>query len=157
MSEKKISSCVILYDPIKQQLLCGHPTGRPWKTKDGVAATGVFSFLKGEIDEKENAETAAIREIKEESGIKLDLKKLKYLGKYEYLEYKDLEMFYYPIDEDEIDIKKCKCESYFEANGKMLPEINGFIWLHIESELHFLMYAQQKVFKRILTEFSELF
>jgi predicted NUDIX family NTP pyrophosphohydrolase len=156
MKEKKVSSCVIIFNPEKNEILAEHPYGRPWKTKDGQTATGTFSLPKGEIDENEDKFDAAVREIKEETGIKLDKKKLKYLGKYAYIDYKDLEMFFY-LD-DGIDIKKCKCDSFFEgSDGKIHPEVNGYAWANVESELNVFFYSLQKVIKKVLVDWKELF
>jgi predicted NUDIX family NTP pyrophosphohydrolase len=156
--EIKVSSAVIIYDSIKREILAEHPTGRPWKDKDGSPSTGVFSLPKGLIEEGEDPVEAAIREIKEETDIDLELKRLHYLGKYKYIKYKDLECFFYPLKENEIDIKKCRCASFFESpNGKKLPEVNGFCWLNIETDLHFLFASQQSLIKQIITEFPKFF
>lgn len=157
--EKKISACVIIYDPILHSVLAEHPTGRKYKEKDGSLKKAVFSLPKGEIDDGESKEAAAVREIKEETGLKLDKDRLEYLGYYEYLEYKDLEMFLYVLEEDEkIDLKTLKCESFFEApNGKMLPEVNGFAQFHLETDLDMFFYAQQKVIKKVISDHKDKF
>jgi predicted NUDIX family NTP pyrophosphohydrolase len=156
MNEKKVSSCVLIYDDVKRTLVIEHPTGRPWKGKDGKRATGVFSLPKGEIDEGEDSKTAAIREMKEELGLDLEKSKLKYLGFYEYIQYKDLEMFFYPMRD--VDLSSLKCESYFEApNGKMLPEVNGFANLCIDTEQDMLFYSLRKVLTKVLKDHADLF
>jgi predicted NUDIX family NTP pyrophosphohydrolase len=156
--EKQTSSAVIIYDPVKQVILAEHPTGRKWHNDDGTPSTGVFSLPKGLVEEGEDPVETAIREIKEETDIDLELKRLHYLGKYKYIKYKDLEMFFYPIKEDEIDIKKCKCNSFFDGpKGKKLPEVNGFCFLHIERDLHFFFGSQQTLIKQIIKEFPKFF
>jgi predicted NUDIX family NTP pyrophosphohydrolase len=139
-------------------ILLEHPTGRKWKNKDGSMMTSVYSLPKGEIDEGEDKADAAIREIKEETNLDLDKKRLKYLGKYEYLEYKDLEIFFYNLEEDKINLKDLKCDSFFEApNGKMLPEVNGYVMANLESEFNLLFYSQQKVLRKVIADNADLF
>lgn len=155
--EKKISAAVIIYDSVKQTVVAEHATGRPFfvkGTKD--LAKGVMSIPKGEIDDGEDAKTAAVREVNEETGLKLEKSKLKYLGKYEYTSYKDLEMFFYEMND--VDLSKLHCDSFFESpNGKMLPEVNGFSNLHIEKDIEMFFTVQQKVLKKVFSEFKELF
>jgi predicted NUDIX family NTP pyrophosphohydrolase len=157
--DRKVSAAVIIYDPVKQVILAEHPTGRRWYKKDTKEPeTGVFSLPKGLIEEGEDPVESAIREIKEETDIDLDIKRLHYLGKYKYIKYKDLELFFYPLKEDEIDIKKCKCTSFFDGpNGKKLPEVNGFSWLHMETDLHFFFVSQQEIIKKIIEKYPKFF
>jgi len=156
MAEKKVSSCVIIYDPTKKTMIAAHPTGRPWKNKDGSPKTGVFTLLKGELDSGEDMYHAAIREIEEESGLKLEKSKLKYLGHYKYIEYKDLEMFYYEMED--VDLKKLKCSSKFEGqDGKFYPELNGFINLVYPEEKKYLFFCLQKVLDKIEQDHPDLF
>jgi predicted NUDIX family NTP pyrophosphohydrolase len=157
--KKVTSAAVIIYNPVTQEILAEHPTGRKWyKTGTKEPETGVFSLPKGMIDEGEQPVETAIREIKEECDIDLDKKRLHYLGHYEYIKYKDLELFYYPVKSGEIDIKECKCTSFFDGpGGKKLPEVNGFTWLHRESDLHFFFASQQTVIKKTITEYPEFF
>jgi predicted NUDIX family NTP pyrophosphohydrolase len=156
MQEKKVSSCIMIFDPVKRTVIAEHPTGRKWKDKVGNAAKGVFSLPKGEIDEGEDKVAAAIREVKEETGLDLERSKLKYLGFYKYIEYKDLEMFYYEMKD--VDLKTLKCESYFEApNGKMLPEVNGFCNLCIDTEIDMFFFSMQKVMKKCIEDWPEYF
>ena len=66
MKKQKISAGILLYTtkPLLQVMLV-HPGGPFWKKKDD----GVWSIPKGEIDENEDAFSAALRELKEETGI----------------------------------------------------------------------------------------
>jgi predicted NUDIX family NTP pyrophosphohydrolase len=149
-----ISSAVIIYNPVYQTILAEHPFGRPWKNPDGTPATGTFSLPKGLIEDGEEPIDAAIREIKEECDIDLKKKKLVDLGEYEYTKYKKLHLFFYI---DDIDPKKCKCNSYFERDGKEYPEVNGFTLIQREVDLHYFMAAQQKVIKKVMADYPELF
>jgi predicted NUDIX family NTP pyrophosphohydrolase len=155
---KKISSKVIIFDPITNSILGAHPTGRKWKNEDGSMKKGTLQLPGGEIDENEDKTEAAIREIKEETGLSLKKNELTYLGKYEYLDYKDLEIFLYNLKNEKLDLKSLKCESYFQSQyGKMLPEINGFAMLNLEGELDMFIYSQQKVIQKVLKDHEELF
>jgi predicted NUDIX family NTP pyrophosphohydrolase len=159
MTEKKVSACVLIYDPIAQMIFAEHPTGRLWYKKGTKEPEkGVFSLPKGIIEDEEDAAQAAIREIKEETNIDLDPKRLHYCGHHKYIKYKDLEMFVYITKEDEIDIKLCKCTSFFDGpGGKKLPEVNGFVWLNRETDLDYFLYAQQIVIKEIMEKHPEYF
>jgi predicted NUDIX family NTP pyrophosphohydrolase len=157
--KKQISACVIIINPVTQEILAEHPTGRPWFKKGTKEPEhGVFSLPKGIIEDNEDPVEAAIREIKEETDIDLDVKRLHYLKKYNYIKYKDLEMFVYPIKENEIDIKKCKCTSFFDGpGGKKLPEVNGYTWLHIETDLDYFFYSQRILLQQIKHDFPKFF
>lgn len=51
------------------EVLLGHPGGPFWRARD----LGAWSVFKGEYDESENAEAAALREFGEETGWSLDV------------------------------------------------------------------------------------
>jgi len=153
---KKVATRVIIHDPTKQSILAVHPTGRKWKNREGGVATGVFNIPGGEVDPGEDKITCAIREIKEECNIDLDEAKMKYLGFYDYSEGKDLHFFYYV--EDNLDLSKLKCESYFEnEQGKMLPEVNGFTMFNIESDMKMFFPVLQNVLKKVIGDYPHLF
>ena len=153
--EKKIATRILIHDPVKNTILAVHPSGRKWKTKDGDVATGVFSIPGGEIDEGEDKEECIIRETEEETGLKIDKSKLEYLGFYKYIEYKDLEIFYYK--KEDIELSKLKCKSTFEANGRQIPEVNGFINLVYPEEKRFLFFSLQKVLEKVEQDHPDLF
>ena len=50
------------------EVFLAHPGGPFWKNKDA----GAWSVPKGELDEGEDALAAAVRELEEETGIRLD-------------------------------------------------------------------------------------
>ena len=84
---------------------------------------------KGRIEIGESPIEAAIRETFEETGIDLTNVKLTNLGQYPYLKNKDLHLFRCNLN---VDIQKLKCTSYFEFNGKQIPEIVNYIWVDKE-------------------------
>jgi len=61
-------------------ILLGHPTGSKWY--------GTYSIPKGEVEEKEDLLTAAIRETREEVGITIDEKDIEDTEP-KYIDYKD--------------------------------------------------------------------
>jgi predicted NUDIX family NTP pyrophosphohydrolase len=73
----KISAGILLYRFISgdPEVLLFHPGGPYWAKKD----KGVWSIAKGEVAENETVQDGAIRELEEESGIKIggDLIELK--------------------------------------------------------------------------------
>ena len=153
---KIIATRIILFDPIKQAILGVHPTGRSFKNKEGGVNKGTWNIPGGEIDPDEDKEVCLIREIKEECNIDLVKSKLRYLGFYDYSEAKDLHFYFY-ID-DSLNLKKLKCESYFETpNGKMLPEVNSYAFFNIESELDMFFPVLQKVLQKVFKDYPDLF
>jgi 8-oxo-dGTP pyrophosphatase MutT (NUDIX family) len=119
--------------------------------------TGVFSIPGGEIDEGEDKFEAAVREIKEETGLSIKKADLKYLGYYKYVDYKDLEIFLYELDE-ELDLSSLKCDSFFESpNGKMLPEINGFVNIVYPEEKRYFFFSTQKVLEKVEKDWPNYF
>lgn len=103
------------------EFFVGHPGGTDWEKKD------YWAYLKGNIKANESAETAAMREFKEESGIDLvnvTKDKLITLGITKQNKYKHVIAFavYYP------DIDPEKCYSNMADNG-LNPEIDRYAWL----------------------------
>ena len=88
-----------------------------------------FDIPKGIIEEHETAIEAAIREVKEETGIVLTNTELHDLGQHVYLKGKDLHIFKCRYD---IDIKLLKCSSEFTRNGQSWPEVIGYDWIEKE-------------------------
>jgi len=157
--EIKVAAGVIIYDPVKQVILAEHPTGRRWYKKDSKEPeTGVMSIPKGVIEEGEDPVEAAIREIKEETDIDLDIKRLHYLKRYDYIKHKRLELFFYPLKDGEVKLENCKCNSFFEKNGKKLPEVNGFCFLNIfTEEKKYLFLSQQKIIDQVIKDYPHFF
>ncbi|MGN6803448.1 MAG: NUDIX domain-containing protein [Ginsengibacter sp.] len=73
----KISAGLLLYrfKNEQPQYFLVHPGGPFWQKKD----IGAWSIPKGEVEEREDHLSAAIREVGEETGIRIDLEKQKFI------------------------------------------------------------------------------
>mgnify|MGYP003347464867 CR=1 FL=1 len=101
ISIKKTTSAAVLINN-GEQFLIVHPTNYSDQEWD---------LPKGNIDQGETAAQAAIREVKEETGLTLNPHILKYVGSFPYKPTKDIVLFTYYTDiynkvrKDEIDLK----------------------------------------------------
>ena len=115
---KRVTAAVVIIDPEGNILGC-HATGR--KENEG------YDFPKGMVEEGEDDLAAAVRELGEETGIFLgkDKTRLIDLGVHPHNKEKDIHIFLFKVNKFP-PMELLKCESYFEQNGRKLPEVNGF-------------------------------
>jgi 8-oxo-dGTP pyrophosphatase MutT (NUDIX family) len=113
---KVISVANLIIDKDTGKLLICHSTGKDY-------LSGGFDLPKGHHEEGEEYIDTAIREAFEETGLELKKEDMIYLGRTNYTSEKNLEWFYTEAD---IDLRKVKCTSYFEREGKEYPEVNKF-------------------------------
>lgn len=115
---KRVTAAVVIIDPEGNILGC-HATGR--KENEG------YDFPKGMVEEGEDDLSAAVRELSEETGIFLgkDKAKLIDLGVFPHNKEKDIHIFLFRVRIFP-PMELLKCESYFEQNGRKLPEVDGF-------------------------------
>lgn len=113
-----------------------------------------FDLPKGEIDPGESAIDAAVRELWEETNLRVSKGKLKNLGRHPYLtgKYaKDIHLFLY---EPEVlpQINTMKCNSFFDdpKTGKRRPEVIGFQYLPIEELSTHMIPKMAAVIKKVL-------
>ena len=111
------------------EFFLGHPGGYSWKNKN------YWAFMKGHVEEGEDHFEAALRELYEETSIDWrneffnfvdeisNENDVKDLGQHKYVSGKDLHLFY--INRN-VDVKNLKCLSFFEKNGRKLPEVNFY-------------------------------
>ncbi len=131
MSEEMKHSAGILIKTKSGNYLMCHCTGKP------KGAYHTYDIPKGQIESGEDPKETAVRELKEETGIDWTNDKehkdaLIDLGVHQYIKnVKDLHLFTITVEDDEIDVTKLKCTSFFIAHfgavEKELPEMNGFI------------------------------
>lgn len=117
-----------------------------------------WSLPKGIKDKGESDIEAAIREIKEETGIIIDNpnKLYKYYDGV-YNEFKDLAIFIYNSEETNKNIKELTCTSmYFDIKDKKeLPEVDRYMFIDIEGAKRFMNSSQYKIVKSTLLRYLE--
>jgi 8-oxo-dGTP pyrophosphatase MutT (NUDIX family) len=113
---KRLSCGVVIVNDAHELLLC-HVTGQ-----------NHWDLPKGGIDEGETPLQAALRETREETGLRLPAASLVDLGRFDYTARKDLHLF--ATCTARFDIAGLRCESHFAERhtGKHLPEMDGFGW-----------------------------
>ena len=133
---KKIScGTIIVYDG--KILIC-----RPsWKRND-------WNLPKGLMYTNENYIVAAIRETYEECNIdiNINIKKIEDVGLLPYLNDKDLYLFLVEIEHLPDNIK---CNSFFEKDGKLLPEMVDYKWIEIDEYKKYLCHHLVVLFDEI--------
>lgn len=118
MSERTVSCGVILLDS-KGRVLLAHATD-----------TTHWDIPKGQGEEGEAPIDAALRELREETGIAVVPERLKDLGRFSYRRDKDLHLFAARVADGEVDPAQCVCTSMFPSrrDGSMIPEMDAFRW-----------------------------
>ena len=117
---KRLSCGVVILNPDRELLLC-HVTGQ-----------NHWDLPKGGIDVGETPLEAAIRETREESGLRLPADALLDLGRLSYTNKKNLHLFATLMPR--FDLKALRCESHYldRHSGRQLPEMDGFGWFAFE-------------------------
>ncbi len=117
---KRLTCGVVIINPARELLLC-HVTGHDH-----------WDLPKGGIDAGETPLQAALRETREESGLKLDPAELIELGRFDYTAKKHLHLFAAWLPR--IDLAELHCESRFvdRRSGRALPEMDGYGWFDFE-------------------------
>ncbi|VWX62981.1 NUDIX hydrolase [Burkholderiales bacterium 8X] len=118
---KTISYGVLIFNE-QGQLLLAHATGQKhWDIPKGGAEPG------------ESARDAALREVREETGIELAPGSLQEIGHLSYHARKDLHLFRAQVNTQDCDITACRCTSFFphHVSGAMTPEVDQFGWVDL--------------------------
>jgi len=140
MKNKKVvsSGIIVIY---KNQILLGHSTGNSF-----------WDIPKGKIEKGETSIEAVVREAYEEFNFKLNKKRLKYLGFYNYNDYKNLELFLLEIKTKPTS-DLFKCNSYFvDKFGKPQPEIDEFSFFNFNIALEKMAFSMRKTLVKIFKE-----
>lgn len=113
IKKQKVSAGIIITDG--EHILLGHVTNDV-----------NWDIPKGGIDPGETPAQAAVRELREETGLRANTSDLKHLGRYNYSSTKDLELFVMRVDQMP-NASTLKCTSMFtDRSGRSLPEIDDF-------------------------------
>ncbi len=123
MPATAVLSCGVLLFNERDEIFLAHATGnRHWDVPKGLAEPG------------ETPLAAALRETREESGIRLDEAGWVDLGRHTYRPGKDLHLFARRVSTRQVCVADCVCTSMFvhERSGKSLPEADSFGWFPLE-------------------------
>lgn len=136
---KKVSAGIIITDGT--HLLLGHVTNKK-----------NWDIPKGGIEVGENAAQAAIRELREETGIRANVSDIKYIGRFVYQSIKDLELFVMHVDKMP-DHGTLDCKSMFtsEHDHKKYPEIDDFAVVTYDEALGLMNNNLSKIITKVWT------
>lgn len=146
MRKKLVTAAIVMINK-KGDILAGHATGKPMDTG--------WDFPKGLVEEGEQDIIAAIRELREETGIHLldyDRARIKDLGVFPHNREKDIHIFLYQTTWFP-KLEELKCTSYFELDGRQIPEVNAFKIISKE-ERHLFNKVLQNKFE-IIDKYNE--
>jgi 8-oxo-dGTP pyrophosphatase MutT (NUDIX family) len=120
LSPRRLSCGIVILSAQRELLLC-HVTGQDH-----------WDLPKGGMHADENPLQAALRETREETGLRLAAASLLDLGRFDYRPKKDLHLFATLMPR--IDVSRLHCESHFsqQGTGQRLPEMDGYGWFGFE-------------------------
>jgi len=108
-----------------------------------------YDIAKGHCEEGETHFEAAKRELKEEAGIDLDHANFEYeiidFGVQKYIKTKDLHVYMLDIKQV-VEPLKLECTTFFEINGKTVPEVDGYTWT---TDISLYFRSLQNIFNRL--------
>ena len=116
-------SCGVLLFNEHDELFLAHATGnRHWDVPKGLCEPG------------ETPLAAALRETREETGLRLDDAGWLDLGRHAYRPGKDLHLFARRVSTVDVSVADCVCTSTFvhARSGKPLPEADAFGWFGLD-------------------------
>jgi 8-oxo-dGTP pyrophosphatase MutT (NUDIX family) len=125
------------------KVLTGIPWGKP-RQRD---------IPKGLMESNESSLQAAIRELREETGLRALAKDLKWVGEYAYRPDKALILYVWYVPHI-LDTRDMKCSSFFEYNGRVFPEMVDFEWIPFDSDKFY--HSFRKILPSVLKDIENL-
>ena len=113
----KLMTCAVVIINKNGDILGCHGTGKP----NGQG----YDFPKGCADLGESDLQAALRELKEETGIIMSNEELIDCGVYKHNKEKNIHIFMCKTETFPM-IEKLKCSTYFEFKGEEFPEVDSY-------------------------------
>ncbi len=117
---KRLSCGVLVLNAQNELLLC-HVTGQ-----------NHWDLPKGGIEIGENPLQAAVRETREETGLRLEAEALLELGQFRYTSKKNLHLFATCMPRFELRLLRCESHYVDRYSGRPMPEMDGFGWFSFE-------------------------
>ncbi|RDU96933.1 NUDIX hydrolase [Trinickia dinghuensis] len=141
MSARTVSCGVVLLDRDGRVLLA-HAT-----------ETSHWDIPKGQGDPGETPIDAALRELREETGVVLAPERLRDLGRFAYRPEKDLHLFAVRVRDGEVDHSRCVCTSMFPSRrtGAPIPEMDAFRWVEPGEVGRFASHSLARLFATTLS------
>jgi 8-oxo-dGTP pyrophosphatase MutT (NUDIX family) len=95
-----------------------------------VTGTARWDIPKGMQDPGEEPLEAAMREMREETGLVFDAERFVDLGRFDYRRDKRLHLYKIEVGDELPDLGHLVCTSYFphHVTGRPTPEMDGFRW-----------------------------
>ena len=131
------------------EILLVHPGGPFWRSRD----LGAWSIPKGELNDKEDPETAARREFEEELGVKVD-GPMHPLGQVRQRAGKIVHAY---ALEDDLDVSRIRCNDvsieWPMRSGRFIsfPEIDRAEWLSLPLAKRTILASQRPFLDRLET------
>jgi 8-oxo-dGTP pyrophosphatase MutT (NUDIX family) len=131
---RALSCGVIVRRRVGELLLC-HASGR-----------GYWDLPKGVRDAGETPLAAALRELREETGLELPADAVRDLGVHRYLSHKDLHLFVVDPPLPALALDRCRCATTLRGpHGREVPEVDAYRWVARDEIPYFAAKNMQRV------------
>jgi putative (di)nucleoside polyphosphate hydrolase len=136
------TSCGVIILNEHNEILMGHVTGQKFN-----------DIPKGLLEEHEQPLACAMRECQEETALILVAQRMQEIGLQPYNKEKNLHLFLYCVNRDEIKLENLECQSFFEHfySKKMVPEVDSFSWVALSEVEQMCAKSMGKLLTKLAT------